>query len=300
MEKLKIDIVKENLQQLRNESLIKVKESGIFDDFVLQNDIDDQEILSNMSKFLKVMEEMESCNGCKNIQSCKKSNKGICLSLSINDEGEIDYILKPCSLYAKTLKINNGYYARDFDENNLDYDLKDTLNPDYADSRKRLIASLKNIIKTNNSVGVYLYGSRQCGKTFIMSVFSKTLIDRNKCKVAYLDTPNRIRELNDLYFINKDAFQEELNNLINVDVLILDDFGNEYKNEIVRDNIVFPLLNERLRKHLLTCFVSSYSLNDIIKMYSLKDNKSPKATQLGEVIQLLSNEIKIESIPFRK
>ena len=133
-----------------------------------------------------------------------------------------------------------------------------------------------------------------------MSVFSKTLIDRNKCKVAYLDTPNRIRELNDLYFINKDAFQEELNNLINVDVLILDDFGNEYKNEIVRDNIVFPLLNERLRKHLLTCFVSSYSLNDIIKMYSLKDNKSPKATQLGEVIQLLSNEIKIESIPFRK
>ena len=92
MEKLKIDIVKENLQQLRNESLIKVKESGIFDDFVLQNDIDDQEILSNMSKFLKVMEEMESCNGCKNIQSCKKTNKGICLSLSINDEGEIDYI----------------------------------------------------------------------------------------------------------------------------------------------------------------------------------------------------------------
>lgn len=299
MEKIKLNIVNEDLQDLRKKYLIEVKESGLFNDFILKNQIEDEEILANMSKFVKIMEESESCKKCKKLEHCTKYNKGICLSLTINDEGEIDYILRPCKLYAKTLVLKSNYYARDFDENYLNYELKDTLNPDYADSRKKLISSLSSIIKNNSAVGVYLYGSRQCGKSFIMSVFTKSLIEKTNKMVAYLDTPNRIRELNDLYFINKDAFQEELNNLINVDVLILDDFGNEYKNEIVRDNIIFPLLNERLRKHLLTCFVSPYSINDTIKMYSLKDNKSPKADQLGEIIKILSNEIKITSIPYR-
>ena len=82
--------------------------------------------------------------------------------------------------------------------------------------------------------------------------------------------------------------------------------GNMPSKRIVEDNL-FSIKASHISKEdrLMTILQAEnnfccYSLNDIIKMYSLKDNKSPKATQLGEVIQLLSNEIKIESIPFRK
>lgn len=300
MEKLKINIVNEDLLEMRKSYLKTVKECGFFDDFIKDNEISDEEIIDNMSKFLKVLEELESCNGCKDVNLCKKSTKGICLSLFINSEGEIDYTLKACKKYEKTLKLNHLFLARDFDENNLNYEFKDLLNQDFIDSRKKLIKELTSVIKNDSDIGVYLFGSRQCGKTFMMSVFAKTYIEKNKKSVAYLDSPIRIREINDLFFTNKEVFNEELTKLMNVDVLILDDFGNEYKNEIVRDNIIFPLLNERLRKHLLTCFISNYSLYEIGQMYALKEMKNPKSNQLVEMIKLMSKEIKIDSIPFRK
>lgn len=299
MEKLHIDLSNRDFLDLRKEYLNVIKSNPLFIDFIEKNVITDEEIMENTSKFLKVMNDNEGCDSCNNLNCCKKGAKGIVFSLGIDSNGEIELILSPCKENLKKLKFDEKYIYRDFDDSYLNYEIRDTAIDDFFDSRKEIINAIKVILKDNFNKGVYFYGSRQCGKTFIMSVFSKKIIEKYNKSVAFIDTPTRIRSLNDLYFTNKEEFDREINKLINVDVLIFDDFGNEYKNDIIRDNIVYPLLNERLKKKLLTCFVSNYSLFDVKKMYSLKEINSPKSGQLVELIKLLSNEIRIDSIPFR-
>ena len=57
--------------------------------------------------------------------------------------------------------------------------------------------------------------------------------------------------------------------LSNVDFLILDDFGNEYKNEFSRDNITIPLLSNRSNKELFTIFTSQFSIDEVRQLYSI-------------------------------
>ena len=99
---------------------------------------------------------------------------------------------------------------------------------------------------------------------------------------------------------NIDSFNDLLTEIKEVDLLVIDDFGNEHKNEIIRDMIVFPLLNERMKNNKLTCFTSPYSLSDLVSMYSLKEIRSPKANQLKEIIEIMADTIKLESLPYRE
>ena len=94
--------------------------------------------------------------------------------------------------------------------------------------------------------------------------------------------------------------KKDLQDLIAVDLLVLDDFGNEYKNVFIRDTIIYPLLNERLKNGKLTWFTSAYTVKDIINMYSFKSNYSPKAAQLGELIKSLAKEFTLTGIRFYK
>lgn len=299
MEKINVSFVQSDFTKKREEALIKIKSSHLFDDFILKYEITDQEIINNASKFLKVMEENECCKNCKSIFSCKMANKGVNYFLGFDSKGEIALKLEPCN--KNSLIVLNKYFIyRDFEDNIADYSIKSLASPDYVYPRKKVIASFVDILKNNSRKGIYLYGSRQCGKSFMLSVFSKVYAEKNDTKAAFINASKHFKMLNEAYFLNKDNFNSLLNDLIEVDLLVIDDFGNEYKNEIIRDMIVFPLLNERLKKNKLTSFTSSYSLNEIQSMYALKENASPKARQLIEIIELLTNVINIVSAPYRE
>ena len=297
MEKIKLSITRQDFSKQREEVLYKVKESGIFDKFIKEYEITDAEIMKNASKFLRVLEENETCQNCQGINNCQKRNKKVHLELQFDSYGELILSLTPCKEQQKILNYDGLFIYRDFPNNNLVYDLKDTYNSDFQQVRRPLLNHLKEIL-TNGEKGVYLNGNRQSGKTFILSVFAKTFADKTNKKVAFIDSTRRIQELNDLYFKNKDEFEFIFSELVNAELVVFDDFGNEYKNEIVRDMIIFPLLNERYKNHKVTCFISNYSVSDIKIMYSLKEKISPKANQLAELIELLSKKIELKSLPY--
>ncbi len=300
MEKVQTSFVNKNLTKQREEALLTIKESGIFDDFIEKYEINEIEIMQNASKFLSVLEERKICKNCSGLENCKKKIKGTMVELCFDNNGELDLKLAICPEQNKFLKIEDKFYYNDFPLSYLKYKLKDTLNEDYKPMRKSLIEHLSKIIKGLDNKGVYLTGDRQVGKTFIMSVFSKVYAEQTNNKVAYLDSTNRIRDLNDLYFTNKENFSNLLNDLINLDLLVFDDFGNEYKNEIVRDVIIFPLINERMKKHKITCFISSYTLDEIEIMYALKERISPKARQLKDIISLSTKSFYLKGLPYRE
>lgn len=303
MDQVKFPVINDkNLSEIRKKYLPIIKNDLYCREFILDNGISDEEILNKTSKFIRVIEDGRLCKDCQGFSNCKKKMSGLILGLKIDEETRnIDLEYRKC-IYAKSLQDANSYFlVRDFPDLNLQYDFDDLKNNiDYINSRINALNTLTKIIKKTVNYGIFLHGSRQCGKTFILSLFAKKYAEKHNAKVAFINASSEFKYLNDLFFDSKDDFYSKLNALANVDLLIIDDFGNEFKNEYIRDIIVFPLLDERLKNRKLTCFSSNYIIDEIESMYSIKERFSPKARQLKEIISLLSKYIVISSLPFRE
>lgn len=303
MNQIKFDnINEEKRQSLKKECIKIVKDNETCLNFILENNLIDEEVLSAIGKFLKIVNQEKVCVNCVNKKNCLLRSNGSIYSLSIDEDDRIiDLKLDLCSKAKKTDKYTSNYLYRQFDEEYLNYDINQVLsNEDYKDSRKETYVSAASILLSKTNKGIFLTGSRRCGKSFILAVFSKKYIDNFKKRVAFIDASATIKELNDLYFTNKDEFQKRLDELCEVDLLIIDDFGSEFKNEYTRDLIIYPLLNSRFIDNKLTCFTSNYSLNEIQQMYELREKNAPKARLLYEVINSLAKQVIIESIPYRE
>ena len=68
-------------------------------------------------------------------------------------------------------------------------------------------------------------------------------------------------------------------------VLVLDDFGNEFKNDLIRDSIIFEIISKRSAAHLFTIFTSDFTIEDIITLYSTSKSAALRAKQIGRLIK---------------
>ncbi len=71
----------------------------------------------------------------------------------------------------------------------------------------------------------------------------------------------------------------------NCDVLVFDDFGNEFKNDLIRDSIIFEIISKRSAAHLFTIFTSDFSIEDIVTLYSTSKSAALRAKQIGRLIK---------------
>ena len=145
------------------------------------------------------------------------------------------------------LKIDNYYICDDFPKEWKNSTLRQL---DLSDTRKQLIKKYSSFIKGDSSSWLYIFGNHKVGKSFIAVTFANEFIRLFKKNVAVVSTPNLFRYLSDIYYKDKEKFNKIFDLLSNVDFLILDDFGNEYKNEFSRDNITIPLLSNRSNKEV--------------------------------------------------
>jgi primosomal protein DnaI len=289
----------ERIDNLRKEYLNQTLAHPVCKKFIDKYEITEDEINRNTSKFIKVIEDHKICANCPGLNNCPKALKGIHFELDLDeDTDDIILIYSPCDDEFQHLAIEAKYIIRDFSDSYLEYNARDFIqNKDYLDVRKNVI---KHMTSCFTSEGIYLHGNRMTGKTFMLAVYSKEYINKGYGTVAFVDAPSEIKHLNDLNFTSKESFLKRLNKLMDVDLLVLDDFGNEYKNEFIRDTIVYPLLDYRLKNNKLTWFTSSYNLDEISQMYSLKERYSPKANQLVSVIKGLAKEVYLGGTKFRK
>ena len=290
----------QNIDEMKLDYLYKVKNNYLTKTFIEKEEINDAIILKYLSKFLKVIEQNEECLNCKSIKECSKKSKGLQVSLSVEDN-QIDLNFSPCSKYKEFYQFNYSYLYRSFLEEYLLVESKDIARDSDFIYRKPLLIQLNKIYSEKLCKGIYLYGDHGTGKTFIMSLFSKKYSKPDvKENIAFMDSSTELKDLLDLYFRDKNDFNNALDKIIKCDLLVLDNFGDEYKNELIRDIILFPILNERYRNKKLTCFISNYNLQDIKMMYSLKEYNSPKARQLCELIEKLAKPIELKGLAYRK
>ena len=127
-------------------------------------------------------------------------------------------------------------------------------------------------------------GEAGTGRTFVAANLAVDIAKREKGPIAFIDTPTRFKEMTNKN-LSAEAFGEFIKRYSEVPVLVIDDLGNEYKNDIVRESILFPILNNRAKAHLFTIFTSDFNINDIATMYLTNQASKPKVEQIKRLLK---------------
>ncbi|ADQ06447.1 AAA ATPase [Caldicellulosiruptor hydrothermalis 108] len=174
-------------------------------------------------------------------------------------------------------KLKDILKHHNFDNLNLDFyskevDVKEGLSP-YKNMLK-IVEEAKKFVENfdkPNQKNLLFYGPTGLGKTFLAHCIAKEIIDKGKT-VIFLDSISFFEILKDKYSkmlrLYDEVSDEEYKSLEEVDLLIIDDLGNEGKNAEFCHGVFQSLLDKR---HLLgkkTVITTNYSLDGLVTVYS--------------------------------
>lgn len=254
-------------------------------------------VQDNLSKIITWHEDFLYCKNCPGIDKCAKETPHLKMDLKY-DGVFVKRYFDPCDKFLQSIDKTIKYVYADFPEEWEDISSV-TNDVDLDELRMNAITRLAEIAsKGDTDKSIYLYGKSGVGKSYLAVSLANDyyLNPKNKGQIAYISTLNRFKELQDNSYYNKDAFSHEMSVLINVGVLVLDGFGNEFKSDYVRDMILIPLLSERRKRKLLTIFTSNFTIGEIVEMYSLSRAGSIRARQLGDILfSVCDKEIELVS-----
>lgn len=233
---------------------------------------------------LNYREDAAYCAHCPGLEHCAKALPMTCIELAVVD-GFLTRDFGYCHLYIEHDRLLNSYLYRDFPEEWLN------ATPTSLPRSKRVAAVFNAFAKAINEESptpwVYLVGEIGSGRSYLLAAFANGFAQAGK-KVAFLNANKRFDELKGLAINDKRRFDERMDALIHADLLVIDDFGSEFKSDYVRDQIVLPLLRERDKNHAFTFFSSDYSLAEITTLYS---TSKASAIQAGQISKLITKNI---------
>ena len=240
-----------------------------------------QEVIEdNIVLISSFVQDLNYCSKCPGASKCQKATPLLCSRISYH-EGLLTRELVPCKECLKDMKFKNQFTIRDFPENWLSSDLKHI---DRTKERMKVIAEYNNIIKDDNNYDwLYIKGEAGTGRTYLAANLAIDLAKKGKEQIAFIDVPLRFKEL--LSKKEPEAFEALLNKYIDAPILVMDDLGNEYTSEFVRESILFPLLNQRIKKHLFTIITSDFSIDELMTMYCKTQASKPKVDQLKRLLK---------------
>ena len=292
-----VEKLKANTSASIDESLASLLKDPLIIEKMDELNIDASIVSKNLPLFLDYQENINACNKCKGLDNCKSKISYCCSSIYVDEGGICSRRFGYCHYYLDVLKIKNCYLYRDFDENFLFSELKKS--GKNAEDSKRLrdfSTYCINCFNDNNYPWGYIYGDVGVGKSSLLIATCNRIIKDTLSTIAFIDCNKRFDEFKNLLIKNKKEFEETLNKIAAVDILVLDNFGSEFKSEYVRDQILMPLLNYRAKKNKVTYFTSNYSLSTIQQLYSSLRSGNILAKQLVNLIKnKISKEYKLEN-----
>lgn len=300
MKQLKIEsiIFEKDVDQIKRKYLDMIDDDEEIQAFLRENEVSEENLYNNLSYLVRYLEAKKKCKDCISLDSCPLQSKGIKPMLAIDDLGQISLKYSRCKNNYFTDKLYENFIFHDFDDSILKYNLSDAFDEDFIQARRPLLIYLTKIFEQDLIKGAYVYGDRKIGKSFILTMFCKRYINKKSKKVGFINFPALIADLVEIYYQSKEDFNTLLDKIINLDLVVFDDFGNEYATVYARDNIIYPLLDGRAKKNKLTMFTSNYSLSQIANIYVLKERTRYKGEQIAELVRSLAKEFKIESLPY--
>ena len=291
-------ILSDDLEQYKDEKLKELYQDPYFLEFLKQCDLPKEMVRDSLGIFLDYVDDQHYCEKCPGIEKCSK--KVPCMvAIPVIEETGIERKMQMCPKMLARRNIEKKLLVYDFPQEWLANDIFSQSNVDYVKNRLDILKSLTSLVEETSKEWIYLYGGPRLGKSYLVASFLVTYLKKHPTKRgAFLDSSMRIKELSDLSFTDKNQFQQVLNSYIDVDVLVLDDFGSGYMSDFIRDTVVYPILNQRLKDKKLTIFVSKIPLKKLETYLSGKSASGKiQAGQIVDIIRaMIKKEIPLEGI----
>lgn len=285
------DLIKKNAEEIINNeevtSYLKDKNIVPTTDFVTKH----------LSTLLDLSDDLKICNGCLDPLKCPKERKYLVFDLKVNGDLLIRNF-EYCSKYKIIDNIKRRFVFKDFP---IEWVLKPISTIDISGYRTSILTSFYKIKRNpkaslNNVKWLYLKGLNNTGKSYFLANLANAYADFFKVDAGFVNAPKKFAELKELSITNKDEFAKQMEQLSQVEILVLDDFGNEFVSDYIRDNIVISILNERASNNLPTFISSSYSINEIETLYSTNKAGALRSKKMCELIKsYIDKEIEVTS-----
>ena len=270
------------LVEYEEECFLKIKKDPEFYGVLLDNGFDDSLIKKYIGSCNAFYEDFQSWKKVKTIDDVNRYGIKYGYNLKI-ENGFINRIRYLLPAYQEYMAFQSKFIYKDFDDEFDKVTLKDVDN-------KVLKSKIKQLVKDRS--WIYMTGAIRSGRTFCAIALINASANKGGSNLAFVNTQIRFKELSHIVFTEKELFNRKIEELKNAHVLVLDGFGNEYINDVVRDNIVLPILLARASSRKTTIFTSDFSLDDIITLYSQKDKSGNniKVKQMGSILKSMIKE----------
>ena len=269
-----------------------------FQQFVSKLNIDEGILMQYTSILDECAQEYDHCLNCSGLGDCKNKILGYIYLPKVVDQ-TLQFRYKPCRY-----KINQDKkYA--FSKNVKYYSLPDSyVEASWDNVDKRLVGRKEVILWLNNFIaqpsfkGLYLTGNFGCGKTYLVVATFNELAKKG-IKSAVIFWPEFIRNLKSSF---ADDYEDKIEYIKNVPLLLIDDLGAEAITPWSRDEILCPILQHRMDNNLTTFITSNFSLTNLEQhLAQTKDGvEVVKAKRIIERIKFLTEEKEMISKNMRK
>ncbi len=243
--------------------------------------IPEDKIKKYIVKINDFVDDVNYCKKCPGTAKCKKNNPLLVTGITYVN-GVVDRNLSPCSKILSEMEYEKQFYFKDFDD---DKRLANLRTLDKSAQRNIALLKVKDFIMGKSSKWVFLNGSRGTGRSYLATAVSNEIANKKMGPIAFINASLRFKELNDFSYSNKQEFEKVMNTLSNCPLLVIDDFGNEFKNDFIRDGVVFQILSNRASKHLMTIITSDFTIDELVILYSTYKAGAIRAKQIGNILK---------------
>lgn len=287
VEKLKI----KNLNIANDDNLIQQMKEALYAcpsalKFLREQGMTDEVMDKNITKIYDFVRDINYCRKCPGIKNCKKDNAYV-ISKVTYSYGVVENQLIPCPEILKRVTFERQFLIKDFPDEWLDVVMSDV---DKSKEKTQAASNYMKYLRNEEYNWLYLTGGIGSGKSYLAAAMSIDLAKRGikgKSPICFINASKRFLELSDLNKQKSDDFKKKLELYCTVPVLVIDDFGREFKNDFIRDAIVNEIITTRCNKKLFTIFTSNFSLDDIEVLYSTTNAGAIMSKQIVKTIRAM-------------
>ena len=286
--------VNEEMMKEKEVLVASLKKDEMVNSFLLSNHLDESFVEQFPYRIQKGLNNMKKCAGCSGLHECRQPQKGQVNALSY--DGML--VLQPKLCAYASAHQNERAHLKKFWINQMPEHLKTVSikqinqSNETADYLRALAEVTMNLIHPEE--GLFLYGAVGTGKTYLACCIANYFARKGQ-SVVFVQTPSWISKMKGM-FNDPDGFERELEMMKKASVVILDDIGAESVTPWVRDELLFPILNERMENGRLTYFTSNEEFLTLEEhyAYSSMGEEKMKAVRMMERIKKLSKPVEIK------
>jgi len=302
MERITINVTLTDEQKKAREALIAcIQADKTVRAFIHDKKLDPQVVSERVQMFADWLERVKPCQACPGLHACVQPENGYVLMIEPDPIFSLE--LEPCKYMSAHLKKRahkNNFSLLEVSESFLEAEVSTLFDASSDNAYIQAVKSIPLWLKDPKK-GLYLHGLPGSGKTHLAMAIANHFAKLDK-KVAVVHVPSLALRLSSSY---NEGDQKELllAQLRKAFLVVFDDIGAESYTSWFRDEILFPILNERMESRKLTLFTSNHNLETLKNHFRFNqkaDDELVKATRILERISALSEPLYIGGSNRRK